>query len=402
MFNQEEQIMKRLLTLILTTFILLTACKRTPFNESPFVNTFDPDFFGTVSFSAELDDFIDSVMTQDNIPGLGLAIIRGGEVAWTQGYGYADFELEDSTLVNQNTIFQTGELSRAVTATALMQLYEQGMFNLDDDINDFLSFEIRNPSFTSNPISFRMLLGHTSSLKDNPTVINPLVTIGGDADVSLTDFVQGYFEAGGTYYDPTNNFYANIPGMVYQDQDVNYAVAGYMVEAITGISLDQYCKTHVFPKLGIYDASWFLSTFNTTNPYDLAQPHNAFLGQYDPYGVPWYPNSQLRIGVEHMSRYLFAIMNGGRYNQQTMLNDTTVTAMQQILDATADPNQAAGWKYRSFNGRTLLGQMDDGVGLTNRMYADTSTGVGVVLLTNGEGYSAGLDAIMEKVFSVSE
>ncbi len=93
---------------------------------------------------------------------LAACIIKDNQIIWSIGYGYYDrSELKHATT---DTIYNLMSISKTITGTALMQLYEQGLFELDDDVNTFLPFDLRNPNFPDDPITFRMLLSHTSSL----------------------------------------------------------------------------------------------------------------------------------------------------------------------------------------------------------------------------------------------
>jgi len=108
------------------------------------------------------DKIITKIMQFGRIPAVSAAIIKGNNVTWKKGFGLYDVENEKEA--NKDTIYLVASISKTVTATAIMQLYEKGCFKLDDDVNKYLPFILRNPEYPNKPITFRTLLAHRSSL----------------------------------------------------------------------------------------------------------------------------------------------------------------------------------------------------------------------------------------------
>jgi CubicO group peptidase (beta-lactamase class C family) len=151
-----------------------------------------------------------------DVPGVAAGIVKDGRLVCASGAGMAN--IEKNIPVAPETLFLVASVSKTVTATALMQLYEQGKFKLDDDINRFLPFRVRIPRYPTAPITFRQLLTHTSSIIDNEKYINcpgtceygsdliSFVTKEADSPISLKDFTTGYFVRNGAYYHKRANF----------------------------------------------------------------------------------------------------------------------------------------------------------------------------------------------------
>ena len=95
-----------------------------------------------------------------------MCVIDSNYSMWYNGYGFSKFLARQKP--TKDTIYLIASISKTVAATALMQLYEKGLFCLDDDVNDFLDFNVRNPDYPSVPVTFRMLLAHRSSLRNLP------------------------------------------------------------------------------------------------------------------------------------------------------------------------------------------------------------------------------------------
>src|SRR3712207_3638683 len=109
----------------------------------------------------QVDDFLIDAMNQHVLPGLGVGIIRRGKLIYAKGFGLAN--VETYTTATPDTVFRIGSISKTLTAVGLMQLWEQGQFDLDDSVNDYLkSFQIKVPHSGAPPVTFRHLLTHTS------------------------------------------------------------------------------------------------------------------------------------------------------------------------------------------------------------------------------------------------
>lgn len=117
-----------------------------------------------LSQSNTLDAKLQSIRTQYNVVGMSIAVTKGNSLVFSKGYGLRD--LSRNLPVNDSTVYRIASISKMITATALMILYEQGLFNLDDDVSNYLGWSLRNPNFPNDKITFRKLLTHTSSLRD--------------------------------------------------------------------------------------------------------------------------------------------------------------------------------------------------------------------------------------------
>ena len=111
--------------------------------------------------SVELDSFIIRTMQSHHIVGHAGCAIKNGRIVYFKNSGYAN--LEQQRPVNDSTLFMLASISKTFVATAIMQLWEDGLFSLDDDINQYLpdGFVIRNPSYPEDPITFTQLLIHS-------------------------------------------------------------------------------------------------------------------------------------------------------------------------------------------------------------------------------------------------
>ena len=110
----------------------------------------------------QVDDFIETVRADQQIPGLALLVVKDGQTVKAQGYGLAN--VEHQVPVSAETIFQTGSVGKQFTAAGVMLLVEDGRISLSDPVRQYLT----DAPETWQPITIRHLLSHTAGLGDWP------------------------------------------------------------------------------------------------------------------------------------------------------------------------------------------------------------------------------------------
>jgi CubicO group peptidase (beta-lactamase class C family) len=329
-----------------------------------------------------LDTFIEAKMIEAQMPGMAAGIVRDGELVWAKGYGWANVEL--GLPATADTPFFLASVSKTVTGVALMQQRELGVFDLDDDVNDFLGFPVENPSHPGAPISFRQVMTHTSSIRDNWDVMDPLYVLG-DSPLALRDYLKSYLAPGGTYYDPAKSYYGWAPGTDYSYCNIGFALAGRLVETTNGaLAFDEYCRQTIFDPLGMDDTSFRLSDFD---PDTLAMPYmyDSGAGAYvawGHFGYPDYPAGTLRSSVKDLAKFLGAVQNDGSYGGAQILSPAAMAEMKTVQFPAIDADQGLTFYYWDVMGMTLLGHDGGDPGVTTDMYYRPADDVGVILLAN--------------------
>jgi CubicO group peptidase (beta-lactamase class C family) len=345
--------------------------------------------------SAELDSFILDQMYTNHIPGVSACIVKEGEIIWMGVYGFAD--MENNIYVADTTTFMLASVSKTVVGVALMQLYEYGLFDLDDDIDWYLPFNVDNPSCPANPITFRMLMTHRSSLRDNWDILYPL-TVPGDSPVHLDYFLEEYLSPGGIYY-ALENYNDWCPGADYNYSNVGIALVALLAEEINpyALTFDQYCDLFIFIPLEMNETSWFLSGLNVDNVAIPYMYYDNMYHRWPHYGNPVYPAGFLRASSIHLARYLTAFMQYGRINDVRILDSTTV----ELMTTVQYDNIGLVW-FRMFrNNRLLWGHSGSSWGAGTRMFYAPESNTGVIVLSNRDGNS-GTWAIMDALFDYAD
>jgi CubicO group peptidase (beta-lactamase class C family) len=139
-------------------------------------------------------------MKMAKFPSISACIIKDDDDIWSKGYGY--YDLKNQKESTPYTIYLIASVTKTIVGTALMQLWEQDLFDLDEDVNNYLPFDLRNPNFPEEPITFRMLLSHTSSLNTNTRNEYYWMNFSGDPPFSFfpEPYLEEFLKPGGKYY----------------------------------------------------------------------------------------------------------------------------------------------------------------------------------------------------------
>ena len=331
--------------------------------------------------SMPLDDYIRDRMSAGKLPGLAATVLRGGRPVWTHVEGWANVERREP--ITRDTIFMVASVSKTVVATAVMQAVEDGLLDLDADVNEVLPFPVRNPSYPNRPITLRQLLTHTSSLRDHwPQLIREYVR--GDSTVPLGAFLEGYLVPGGDYYHE-QDAYPFPPGHEYRYCNVAVSLAAFMVEAAAGIPFETWSRDRIFAPLGMSDTGWRLSEVRASQvatPTRWSNDTHTYEGRRH-YGYPDYPDGQLRTTVGSLGRHLAMFTRGGALGGARILSRDSVRAMQRRQVPDVSPDQGLVW-YRSHpRGRQLVGHNGGDSGVATVCFSEPATDTGVIVLANG-------------------
>lgn len=366
--------------------------------------------------SRGLDDFIQEKIKANNVPGVAACIVEKNGIVWSRGFGWAD--IENKIPMTDHTIQNIASVSKTITATAVMQLWERGRFKLDDDVNKYLPFQVRNPHFPDCPITFRQLLTHRSSIKDGPAYGASYAC--GDPAISLKDWLKDYLTPGGKYYSESENFHTWKPGTVEIPSgpraysNVGFGLLGYLVEVISGTDFSRYCQKNIFTPLGMKSTGWYLADVNIADhaiPYTYlpeGRTVDGLLPRYPGwhlktggyfahclYSFPNYPDGLIRTSVRDLSCFLRAYMNDGAYGNKELLKKATIQTML------SDEHFGRGlcWdKMELKNGDVVWGHSGRDPGVVTQMLFRPKDRVGVIIFFNCDSVGNALQDIRERLF----
>jgi CubicO group peptidase (beta-lactamase class C family) len=381
-------------------------------------------------YSQDFKQKLIEIKQKNNLTGISVCLVKDSRVVYSYHDGLRD--VDRNLPVNENTVFRIASVSKMFTVTALMQLYEKGLFKLEEDVSKYLGFELRNPNFPDKPITFQMLMSHTSSIRDGVGYDNFLA-----ASYSQKPFplLSSVLLPGGTFFTEDIWSKTDAPGSNYfQYVNLNFGILGTLVERISGERFDKYCIAHIFKPLGM-NASFDVRDIPDIN--NLAVLYRKENGKWTPQNDNWQgvrppnraledykigsnavlfaPQGGLRVSAADLTKFMILHMNNGKYGKVRIIADSTAKRMHQVVWSF---NGSNGFSEKDFYtnyalafmrteklvpGVELIGHSGDAYGLLSGLYYSEKEKFGIVFMTNGgewkQGAYSGWQTIEEDIMT---
>ncbi len=280
-----------------------------PFKEGP-------------SDPVELEAFIDGIMSihleTNHIAGATFSLVKDGELFLAKGYGYADRE-KKIPVKAEETLFRPGSISKLFVWTAVMQLYEQGKLDLDADINTYLR-KFKVPETFPQPITMKHLMSHTAGFEE---MIKEMSVRDAKDLVPLGEFLATHLPAR-----------VIPPGKLAAYSNYGTALAGYIIEEISGIPFEEYIEEHIFKPLKMEK-----STFRQPLPLhlkDLMSVGYSFeKGIFKAHDFELInglaPAGSMSTTATDMANFMIAHLEKGRFQEKRILKEETIRLMHSRL-----------------------------------------------------------------------
>jgi CubicO group peptidase (beta-lactamase class C family) len=327
----------------------------------------------------ELDARVDEILSRRPAVGLALGVVRDGHLQFFRGHGLAD--IASNTPITENTVFRIGSITKTFTAVAVMQLWEQGLLDLDAPANDYLrAFRLTSGDTAWRPATVRHLLTHTAGL---PELVRPVRALRtgwfsesvapGHPLPTLADFYRGRLRT------------VVEPGTTFTYTDHSLATVGQVVEDVSGQPLDRYFREHIFEPLGMIDSDLLRSGRLRTR---LATGYK--LGSGGPRAVTdrelvAAAASSIYSTPRDMARYLAALLAGGGGEGGPILRPETLAIMFQPNYQTDPrlPGFGLGFYRTDLGGHPAVEHPGIVPGFNSQIFLAPDEGVAVVAFTNG-------------------
>ena len=332
------------------------------------------------------------IMRQHEAVGLSVVVVKDGNTLYSQAFGLKD--IEHKTPLTEKDIFRIASISKSFSATAMMQLVEAKKVSLDDDFSKLVGFRIRNPKFPDKVITLRMILSHTSGINDNQGYFN-LDVINPEKNA---DWAKCY------------NDYA--PGEGYQYCNLNFNMAGAVIERLTGERFDIHIKRTILQPLGLYGGycidSLDSDLFTTLYEYDSSGVFNPSPTAYAPrkeeisryvmgYSTPVFsPTGGMKISASDLARYMIMHMNYGESNDVRIISRRSSRLMQKNIAKKEGYGLALMNVDNLIEGKVMTGHTGSAYGLYSAMFFQPKDKFGFVVITNGcnPAYSEGMNKLL--------
>ena len=299
-------------------------------------------------------------MVTDSIPSVSVAVVRKGEILWEEGFGWAD--RENRIPANEHTLYYLASISKTITATAVMTLYEKKQLDLDRPVNDYLgSAQVSSPLWNPAGATVRRLAAHTSGIT---TFAKSCYSPPTECRISEDEIIQRY---GIVFWPPGDHFdYSNL----------GFGILGTVVAHVSGKDYGDFLRREVFLPLGMTHASLGV---DPSLEKHTAKRYSSELG-LRPWGVSATPGGSGAFGSAH-DLALFGMFHLKAHlpSQKPILSDAGIDLMQ----ASSSDQYGLGWwiKKDLYGYRGVLGQggTDDG---SASLQLIPSEGIAVIVLAN--------------------
>jgi CubicO group peptidase (beta-lactamase class C family) len=369
--------------------------------------------------------------------------VRDGRVVYASGFGnrFIGANAADNKPADADTLYRIASISKLVTTVAAMRLVEDGKLDLDRDISDYLGYKLRNPHFPNDPITARMLMNHTSSLRDD----------GGyywEAKHALKDALM----PGGSLYGKGDMWAKNAkPGAFFSYANLPWGVLGGVMESATGERFDRLMKRLVFAPLGVTggfnpaefsaaELANFATLYRKRNEVagkEIWDSTGSWIAQVDDYskaapvpradesyrpghnGTAFGPQGAARMSANGLATLMLMFINNGQHNGKAFLKPSSVAQMQSNqwlangkTDASANGEQGdeggkdlfnswglgvqrfldksgpgSGDRLVEAGGFTAVGHLGDAWGLTSAFVFNPATKNGMIFLHGGPSFN---------------
>lgn len=319
----------------------------------------------------ELKSCIDSLLIQNRIPGAAIAIVTKNSIVYLGGVGYAN--METKTPVNENTLFGTGSITKSFVGLAFLRLLEEGKIDLQTPIKEIIpEIDIDNPWEKTDPVRIVHLLEHTSGFNDihfNDYYLD------GDPDIPLKEALKISSNCRKVRW---------RPGSICSYSSAGYAVAGYILEKITGEKFEGYIREAVLEPLNM-TASTFLLT--PENRQAFAQ---GYEGRYKPIPFTYVyarPAGALNSSAHDMALFVQFLMNKGNVVSEKLFDEALIERMEKPTSSWATyaglkKGYGLGISNTFYKGFKWCGHNGATIGYAGSFAYSRELGKGCVLLTN--------------------
>ena len=314
-------------------------------------------------------------MNARGIPSVVACVVKDNEIAWEASLGNAD--VAASKPATRETLYTIMSIGKLFLATAVMQLWEQGLIDLDADINQYLSFEVRNPNFPDKKITPKMLLTHTSGLAwpedaDEIPDFHHFYYINEEPPL-IKDWLPEYNLPTGTQYRTT--VWKNIsPGEQELYTNIGASLLGLIVEEISQQDYRDYCMENILEPLEMQNSGFRLQNLTeellVTPYYDNNQPFGYYTSRH-------YPAGFLSSNIEDFSHFMIAILNKGSYNNNRILNPESIDKMMELQN----PSSGTSFLWVNCIG-DCIGHLGGGTGFSTWAEWHMASGSGLFIFSN--------------------
>ncbi len=332
----------------------------------------DPDVLGAERlFSA----WMEGQIAYRGLPGIAVGVVYDQQLVWATGFGFAD--VANKVAMTPQTKFRMASHSKMFAAIAIMQLREDGKLRLDDPVSKYLPwFQAKPAGDDDGPITIEQLLSHVSGLQREA------------GDHWSTNEFPTESEIKTLY---ANRQAAFAPSIRWKYSNLAFAVAGLVVEQITGQKWADYVATNMFTPLGMTESSVDKQVPGLTVPYGRRMPDGtrAIIPFIDARGMA--AATGVTSNVTDMAKFVSAQFRRGPRGGAQIVSSGSWREMHRAraVDETWVSGTGLGFDIRRINDRSWVGHGGGYLGNTTQTLFQLDDKVGVIVLTNTNDSNVG-------------
>lgn len=330
-----------------------------------------------MQYEKELDSVLQEIVIRWGIAGLGVGIVEGDQIVYARSFGVQS--MDTGVPVSARSIFCVASIAKCFVATAVMQLTERGIINLDTPIIEYLPyFKLDDERYVK--ITARQILSHTSGMPDHDeNEYDELVTHPEYDDGSAERYVRAL----------GNRKMVAAPGEHFHYSNIAYNVLGHLIARVSGQAFETYMKEHILLPAGMTDSTFL---FPEVPLERLAVPHlrtpQMTVNPVYPYHRADAPASFLHATVADMCRWGSTMLNLGSFCGKTLVSPA---ACEQLWEPVAEwgfpplyEHIGLGWTLGHFDGVKTVSHGGMGFGWTDFLTILPEKNRAAVVLCNEE------------------
>lgn len=332
----------------------------------------------------DVGPFLDGIMPyaiqRANIAGSVIVVVKDGRIIFAKGYGYSDLA-KRAPVVPDQTMFRIGSVSKLFTWTSVMQLVQAGKINLDADVNTYLDFKIPEKY---GPTTMRDLMTHTPGFAE---VIRDLFV---KKPYPLRDYLVNHVP---------DEMFKPFTTIAYSNYGA--ALAGYIVQRVSGESYDTYLESHIFTPLGMTHSTFRQPLPQSLAPFMAKGYETAADGKPTPFEIveaaPAGAGSATGVDMAH---FMLSYLQGGQYNGARILSPATIKQMwtRQISPAPGMPGYDLGFYQEDRNGLMIVGHAGDTGVFHSDLHLLPKQHVGIFMSFNSAGTAGAVEQVRTEIF----
>lgn len=316
-----------------------------------------------------LDAFVETALQAYSVPGCAVGVVEGSEIILTKGYGVAD--VETGRTVDARTIFQIESATKTFTASAILQLKERGLIQLDDPVVKHVPyFSLHDDRYPA--ITIRMLLNHTSGV---PTMYK--AEFGYERpeldDLALRRHIEGLSGLGMEF----------APGEKHKYSNHGYAILAAVIENVSRMPFEEYVRRNLLEPVGMRRSTFSLAQLDRENfaaPHILGKDLGPAVSSIEPYNRWAASSGGLYSSAEDLARWTLVSLAKGQGLNRILAK----TSYEEMWTVSSDKSErmGLGWFLDETSLGPLISHPGGGLGYSAELCLFPEKGLGVVVLCN--------------------